>query len=174
LSDAAARLVENVTGERNSDKAHEVLLTKPFNLQSMMLKHEGALIKKALAQSNGSVTHAASLLGMSYQALALCPRLPTQKPSEKPQSSSSPHKENPVAKRKERHPVNALLIPWREPHRIHPGALTADISSVARLSCYSPVKLSRAKDRSEPVGSETMREFLSCSNFNLRCAPATS
>jgi tetratricopeptide (TPR) repeat protein len=69
LSDAAARLVETVTGELDADKASEVLLTKPFNLQSMTLKHEGALIKKALAQSNGSVTHAASLLGMSYQTL---------------------------------------------------------------------------------------------------------
>ena len=35
----------------------------------MMLKHEGTLIKKALVQANGSVTHAASLLGVSYQAL---------------------------------------------------------------------------------------------------------
>ena len=31
--------------------------------------YEGALIKQALAQANGRVTHAASLLGMSYQAL---------------------------------------------------------------------------------------------------------
>lgn len=36
----------------------------------MMLKYEGALIKQALAQSNGSVTYAASLLGVSYQALS--------------------------------------------------------------------------------------------------------
>jgi len=34
-----------------------------------MLKHESTLIRQALVQSNGSVTHAASLLGVSYQAL---------------------------------------------------------------------------------------------------------
>ena len=34
-----------------------------------MLKYENALIKQALMQANGSVTHAASLLGLSYQAL---------------------------------------------------------------------------------------------------------
>jgi tetratricopeptide (TPR) repeat protein len=69
LGDAAGKLAESLRGELPTDKANEILLTKPFDLQEMMLKHEGALIKKALAQSNGSVTHAASLLGMSYQAL---------------------------------------------------------------------------------------------------------
>jgi hypothetical protein len=69
LSDAAARLVETLTEGLEPDQASEVLFTKPFNLQEMMLKHEGTLIKRALKQSNGSVTHAASLLGMSYQAL---------------------------------------------------------------------------------------------------------
>jgi transcriptional regulator with PAS, ATPase and Fis domain len=34
-----------------------------------MLEYENALIKEALLQANGSVTHAASLLGTSYQAL---------------------------------------------------------------------------------------------------------
>ena len=34
-----------------------------------MLKYENTLIKRALLQANGSVTHAATLLGSSYQAL---------------------------------------------------------------------------------------------------------
>ena len=69
LSEAAGKLVESLTEELNPDKASEVLFMKPFNLQDMMLKHEGTLIQRALKQSNGSVTQAASLLGMSYQAL---------------------------------------------------------------------------------------------------------
>ena len=69
LNDAAGKLVGVLSGELETDKANEIILSKPFDLQEMMLKYEGALIKKALTQSNGSVTHAASLLGMSYQAL---------------------------------------------------------------------------------------------------------
>jgi tetratricopeptide (TPR) repeat protein len=69
LNDAAEKLVQTLTVELDADEASEVIFAKPFSLQNMMLKHEGALIKKALAQSNGSVTHAASLLGMSYQSL---------------------------------------------------------------------------------------------------------
>lgn len=69
LNDAAGKLVGVLSGELDTDKANEIILSKPFDLQDMMLKYEGALIKKALTQSNGSVTHAASLLGVSYQAL---------------------------------------------------------------------------------------------------------
>lgn len=46
-----------------------VLLSKPHGLEDSVLKYEKALIKQALVQANGSVTHAASLLGVSYQAL---------------------------------------------------------------------------------------------------------
>lgn len=70
LGDAAGKLAESLRGELPTDKASEILFTKPFDLQEMMLKYEGALIKQALAQSNGSVTYAASLLGVSYQALS--------------------------------------------------------------------------------------------------------
>jgi transcriptional regulator with PAS, ATPase and Fis domain len=56
-------------GELSADKASEILFTKPFDLQDMMLRYEGTLIKQALLQANGSVTQAASLLGVSYQAL---------------------------------------------------------------------------------------------------------
>jgi len=69
LSDAAGKLAESLRGELSTDKANEILFTKPFDLQNMMLKYEGTLIKQALVQTNGSVTHAASLLGVSYQAL---------------------------------------------------------------------------------------------------------
>jgi tetratricopeptide (TPR) repeat protein len=69
LADAALKLAESLRGELSTNKASEILLTKPFDLQAMMLKYEGTLIKQALVQANGSVTHAASLLGVSYQAL---------------------------------------------------------------------------------------------------------
>jgi DNA-binding NtrC family response regulator len=69
LGGAAGKLAESLRGELSTDTASEILFTKPFDLQEMMLKYESTLIKKALAQSNGSVTYAASLLGVSYQAL---------------------------------------------------------------------------------------------------------
>ena len=43
---------------------------RPGDLQEKILKYEGALIKLAVAEVNGSVTHAASILGMSYQSLS--------------------------------------------------------------------------------------------------------
>lgn len=67
--DAAGKLFAKLAGEVEADKATEIIFAKPFNLQTMMLKHEGLLIKRALKQSDGSVTRAGSLLGMSYQAL---------------------------------------------------------------------------------------------------------
>ena len=69
LGDAAGRVTASVPGELSAEEATEILLTKPRDFQERMLKYEGALIKQALAQANGRVTHAASLLGMSYQAL---------------------------------------------------------------------------------------------------------
>jgi tetratricopeptide (TPR) repeat protein len=69
LADAAGKVTASVPGELSSEEATEILLTKPADLQDRILKYEGALIKQALVQANGRVTHAASLLGMSYQAL---------------------------------------------------------------------------------------------------------
>jgi tetratricopeptide (TPR) repeat protein len=69
LSDAAGKLVGSLHGKLETNKANEIIFSKPFDLQDIMLKYEGALIKKALMQANGSVTHAARLLGTSYQAL---------------------------------------------------------------------------------------------------------
>lgn len=69
LGDAAANLSASVQVEMSSEEATEILLTKPCDLEEKILKYEGQLIKQALAQANGSVTHAASLLNKSYQAL---------------------------------------------------------------------------------------------------------
>jgi tetratricopeptide (TPR) repeat protein len=69
LGDAAGKFAASMHGELSSEEATEILLTKPCDLQQKILKYEGALIKQALARANGSVTHAASLLNMSYQAL---------------------------------------------------------------------------------------------------------
>jgi tetratricopeptide (TPR) repeat protein len=70
LSDAAVKLATSLRGELNSDEAINVLLTKPGDLEKKLLDYEHELIKRALAQSNGAVTHAAKLLGMTYQGLA--------------------------------------------------------------------------------------------------------
>ena len=59
-----------VREELNAEKATEAILNTTRDLQEEMLKHEGMLIKEALIKANGSLTRAASLLSMSYQALA--------------------------------------------------------------------------------------------------------
>ena len=69
LNHVASRVVASLGGELTTEEANEILFTKPCDLQDRMLKYENTLIKQALAQANGSVTHTASLLGMSYQAL---------------------------------------------------------------------------------------------------------
>lgn len=48
----------------------EALLNKPCDLQREVLKFEGIVIHRALAKSSGSLTRAATMLSMSYQALA--------------------------------------------------------------------------------------------------------
>jgi tetratricopeptide (TPR) repeat protein len=70
LSDAAGKLATSLRGELSTEEANEILLNKPGDLQEKMLKYEGTLIREALAQTNGSITHAAHLLNMNYQALA--------------------------------------------------------------------------------------------------------
>lgn len=69
LSDAGAKVVSGAQDDSSEEGVMETLMAKPSSLQDMMLKYENALIKKALMQTNGSVTRAASLLGLSYQAL---------------------------------------------------------------------------------------------------------
>ncbi len=70
LNEAAGKVTASARGELSSEEATKILLTKPCDLQNRILKYEKTLIKQALAQANGRVTHAASLLSMSYQALS--------------------------------------------------------------------------------------------------------
>ncbi len=70
LNEAAGKVTAGLRGELSSDEATEILLSKPCDLQGKILNYEKGLIKQALTQANGRVTHAATLLSMSYQALS--------------------------------------------------------------------------------------------------------
>ena len=70
LDDVARKLALSLCEKPTKEDAVNVLLAKPGNLETKILEYEHALIKRALIQSNGAVTHAASLLGMTYQGLA--------------------------------------------------------------------------------------------------------
>lgn len=70
LTKAAGKLATGLRGELSRDEATAILLTKGFDLQGEMLEYERSMIQQALAQANGRITHAASLLRMSYQGLA--------------------------------------------------------------------------------------------------------
>jgi tetratricopeptide (TPR) repeat protein len=70
LADVAGRVVASINTELSTDEATEILLTEPGGLRAQLEKHEGVVIKRALAEVNGRVTHAASLLEMRYQSLA--------------------------------------------------------------------------------------------------------
>jgi len=70
LADVAGRVVASINTELSADEATEILLNEPGGLRAQLEKHEGVVIKRALAQVDGRVTHAASLLEMRYQSLA--------------------------------------------------------------------------------------------------------
>jgi tetratricopeptide (TPR) repeat protein len=70
LNTAAGKFVSSVRSELSADDATEILLTKGFDLQQKLLDTEREMITKALAQTNGRITPAARLLGLSYQGLA--------------------------------------------------------------------------------------------------------
>ncbi len=70
LSEDAGKLATSLRGELSGDEATEILLSKGFDFHGKVLEYERSMIKEALAQANGSVTHAASLLRLSYQGLA--------------------------------------------------------------------------------------------------------
>ena len=70
LNAAAGKLAASVRKELSRDEAIEILLSKPCDLDQKLLEYEHELIKQALAQTGGSVTHAAALLGKTYQGLA--------------------------------------------------------------------------------------------------------
>jgi tetratricopeptide (TPR) repeat protein len=67
---AGKKLALRLRGEAKSEDASEVLFNKPRNFKQDLLNVEREMIRKALAEVNGSLTHAASLLGISYQGLA--------------------------------------------------------------------------------------------------------
>lgn len=70
LADVAGRVVDSIQTELSADEATEILLNEPGGLRAQLEKHEGVVIKRALAQVDGRVTHAALLLEMRYQSLA--------------------------------------------------------------------------------------------------------
>src|SRR5262249_22209994 len=70
LNAAAGKLRATVRRELSRDEAVDVLLTKPYDIDQKLLEYEHDLIKQALAQSGGRVSHAAKLVGKSYQGLA--------------------------------------------------------------------------------------------------------
>ena len=70
LADVAGRVVASIHTELTTDEATEILLTEPGGLRAQLERHEGVVIKRALDQVDGRVTHAASLLDMRYQSLA--------------------------------------------------------------------------------------------------------
>jgi tetratricopeptide (TPR) repeat protein len=70
LADVAGLVVASIHTELSTDEATEILLREPGGLRAQLEKHERVVIKRALAEVNGRVTHAASLLDMRYQSLA--------------------------------------------------------------------------------------------------------
>jgi len=70
LNKAAGKFVSSVGSELSAEDEIEILLTPNFDLQKKTLQYEGSIIRQALAQTNGSVSHAAKLLGLSHQGLA--------------------------------------------------------------------------------------------------------
>jgi tetratricopeptide (TPR) repeat protein len=69
LTDAAGKLATCLRGELSSDEAIDILLSPTGDLEKKLLDYEHELIKRALEQSDGAVTHAAKLLGVTYQGL---------------------------------------------------------------------------------------------------------
>ena len=70
LSAAAGKLAGCLSRQMSRDEAVDLLLTKPLDLDQRLLKCEHETIKEALAQTDGSVVHAAPLIGRTYQGLA--------------------------------------------------------------------------------------------------------
>ena len=70
LADVATRVVASIHTELSTDEATEILLSEPGGLRAQLEKHERVVIKRALDEVDGRVTHAASLLDMRYQSLA--------------------------------------------------------------------------------------------------------
>jgi len=70
LADVTDKVFASIHTELSNDDATEILLSERGGLQAQLDKYEGVIIKRALAQVGGKVTHAASLLELRYQSLA--------------------------------------------------------------------------------------------------------
>ncbi|HYJ85355.1 MAG TPA: tetratricopeptide repeat protein [Pyrinomonadaceae bacterium] len=70
LNAAAKKIFAKLSRELNEEDRSISLTNRACDLHAEVLKFEGRIIRQALAQSNGSVTRAALLLGLSYQGLA--------------------------------------------------------------------------------------------------------
>ena len=69
LNAAAGKLAASVRRELSRDEAVDILLAKPLDIERKLLEYEHDLIKQALMQSDGKVSHAAKLVGKTYQGL---------------------------------------------------------------------------------------------------------
>ena len=67
---AARRVFSALHGELTVEDATYRISNKPFDLHQEVLDFEETLIRHVLAKVNGRLTHAAALMGMSYQGLA--------------------------------------------------------------------------------------------------------
>jgi tetratricopeptide (TPR) repeat protein len=70
LNAAAKKFFAKLSRELNEADVTTSLTNTACDLHAEVLKFEGRIVRQALAQSNGSVTRAALLLGLSYQGLA--------------------------------------------------------------------------------------------------------
>jgi tetratricopeptide (TPR) repeat protein len=70
LSAAGGKLADCLCREMSRDEAVDMLLPKPLDLDQRLLECEHETIKQALAQTDGSVVHAAPLIGRTYQGLS--------------------------------------------------------------------------------------------------------
>ncbi len=69
LNAAAGKLAAIVRRELSRDEAVDLLLNRPLDLDQRLSECEHDTIKQALIQSDGKVSHAAKLVGKSYQGL---------------------------------------------------------------------------------------------------------
>ena len=66
----ASKLLARLQIELVAEESAEAIRNRPLDFDQELLRYENELIKRALAQANGSLTRAATNLSMSYQKLA--------------------------------------------------------------------------------------------------------
>src|SRR5262249_49286882 len=69
LNWAGGKLADSLCRQMSRDEAVDVLLPKPLDLDQRLLECEHETTKLALAKTDGSVVHAADLIGRTYQGL---------------------------------------------------------------------------------------------------------